>query len=571
MVEKARTFKKIYLEPNNLLLSEIMANGKSYIVPLFQRDYSWEDIQWEELWSDIVRMRRERVQHFMGYLVLRSSDGKIFEVIDGQQRLTTFSIIVLAAMAQLQFLIEKGIEGDKNRERINIYNSIYITGKDAETFHEYHKLVLNRHNKSHFRSLAHRLQDITERNLIQTNRRLNNAFLFFRKRIDFESGEEIAALLNDMADGLTFTTISVADEMNAFIVFETLNARGIHLSTSDLLKNYLLSCMVKDDIYNEENFDDFEEDWEGIVEQLGENEFTKFLRSHEAITKKLVVERELFRSLKKNIYQPNQVIPYLQSLKEMSPIYAALQDHNDSVWSEKGGIYKEACQYLEVLNVFKIKTPLALLMAGYKMLSPSYFVDLVRFIVAITIRYNVICDKSRSEQEKIYNKIANELMNRHAKLHEVTKSFSPLYPGDQEFQSAFSEKSIPGRGGGTNKRILYLLGSIERQCSNDAPPRNLTLEHILPYSPNDRWQEYFGRGNYSDAINRLGNLAIVPENQQMEQEPFTHKKEILKASSYEINYHIAEYPAWNMDTLREHQRWMAQQAIGIWKISQLGT
>ena len=90
---------------------KLLGNGLTYRIPRFQRDYSWSDEEWEDLWADIVETTRDGGEpaHYMGYLVLQSKDERTFEVIDGQQRLTTLSIIVLAVLRNLQRLIDSGI------------------------------------------------------------------------------------------------------------------------------------------------------------------------------------------------------------------------------------------------------------------------------------------------------------------------------------------------------------------------------------------------------------------------------------------------------------------------------
>ena len=563
-----RGFQKVYLDPDNQLFAEVMANGKKYIIPRFQRDYSWENNHWTELWQDIEQMREARSQHFMGYLVFQTEDGKTFQIIDGQQRITTLSIVILAALNKLKSFTSDDSIREENEKRVASYLSTYIGVFDPVTLTTRPKLVLNRHNDAHFKSIASDIELTRQRNITKTNRAINNAFKFFESKFNvYRSGAEIAAVLTDIADGLFFTTITVQDDLNAYTIFETLNARGMHLSIPDLLKNYLLSTMANESAYTEEHFIDFEEQWAGILEQLGETEFTNFLRSYWGMKNKLVNKRELFRTLKKEVCLPNQTMPYLQDLKKNAPVYAALQDHNDNFWKEGDGQYDEARTHIEVLKLFNIKTPLSLLMAGYEKLNPQDFISLLKRIVTIAIRYNVICGKPPKQQETVYNNVANELMNFDISLHDLTNKLREVYTNDDEFYSAFATKEMPSRQ--SNKKIFFLLRKIEQQLSGEEPPTSLTLEHVLPYSPEDEWQESFGRSNYMDAIDRLGNIALLPSSQNMKQESFETKKEVLSSSSYKINQHIAEYQEWDMDNLNDHQRWLAQQAKTVWKISQL--
>lgn len=571
-MSQSQRFAKVYLEPDNQLFSGVMSNRKRYIIPRFQRDYSWESEHWEELWEDLEQMRENKAQHFMGYLVFQTQDEKTFQVIDGQHRLITLSIIILTAIKKLNELVAAGNEPGANEQRIKIYHDAYIGVSDPVTLRTEPKLVLNRHNDRHFRSLVRNTAIIRQRNLTSTNRQLDRAFRFFDSRFQScQSGEAVAAILSDIEDGLLFTTITVQDDLNAYTVFETLNARGLRLSTPDLLKNYLLSVLANEPAYSEEHFADFEEQWAGLIEQLGELEFTNFLRSHRGMRERLVNKRDLFRVLKKDVNAPAEVFPYLDDVKKHAAVYAALQDHNDKFWSEEGGKYEDARQHLEVLNLFRIKTPLSLMMAGFEKLQPPwYFILLLQQLAVVSIRYNVICNKSAKDQESLYNEMANELMGESPNLKHgnLTDSLQAVYPDDASFSVAFAAKTMSSTG--DSKKILFLLRKIEQQLSGEEPPLTLTLEHVLPASPDDAWQERFGRNNYEDGINRLGNIALLPSKQNLGQEDFAAKKrEGLGNSPYKINQHIAEYEEWNMDSLQDHQKWLAKQAKTVWKITQL--
>ena len=561
-------FEKIYLDPENRCFAEIMSNNRRYVVPPFQRDYSWEDEQWAELWEDIEQMRQSQTQHFMGYLVLQTEDGKSFQIIDGQQRITTVSIIILTVLKTLQSLVDDQIDKEANRQRIEEYKRTYIGVFDSIALTTSPKLVLNRHNNHHFRAMAEKLEVPTRRRLIKTNRALNRAFEFFTNKLSQlgKDGRKLATLVGDIADGLLFTAITVRDDLNAYTVFETLNARGVHLATPDLLKNYLLSTFARHPAFStDENFDDFAGRWQIIIEQLGEAEFTNFLRSHRGMTDPLPHKRELYKLLRREIDVAEKVIPYLGKLEDRAPVYAALQEPHDDFWKEREGRYTQAQPHLEVFKLFGIKTPLSLLMAGYEQFSPQEFIKLLHCIAVLTLRYNVICNLATNDQERIYNNTANQLMKEDLSLQEVMGMLRPIYPRDAEVRQHFGDKSMPSRR--SSKKIMFLLRSIETHLSGQAP-QNLTLEHVLPYNPGDDWQAYFGREVYENAIDRLGNMALLLGHQNMGQEVFAQKRERLQASEYHINRHIAEYSEWNMDCLAEHQKWLAKQATAVWKISE---
>ena len=563
------TFKKIYLDPENKSFAEVMSNGKSYTVPTFQRDYTWEEEQLDELWQDIRNIKESENQHFMGYLVLQSADNKSFQIIDGQQRITTVTLIIVAALARFKELIEQNAEAGDNKKRKEETHKRYLGVFDVVTLGTTPKLTLNRNNKDHFSDIIDLPYGVPKaRGIIATNRKLNKAFEFFYSRLSSCDGKELAELIAALGDGLLFTTITVSDDLDAFLVFETLNARGIHLSAPDLLKNYLLSTLKPGE--KSSVIEDFESKWSYILEQLGETNFTAFLRSYEGMFSKIRNKKELYRYLKEKIKSAEQVMPYIRALKENSSVYAALQNPDDAFWREyDNGRYGNCIEDLRVLRLFNIKTPLSLLMAAYQKYEAGDFNRLVKWLAVISVRYNVICQKSPNEQERQYNRMANSLMNKQFSSTDLKNQLTnSVYPPDKEFLSAFSVKSMPSRQ--SSKKIIYLLTTIAKHSNEgNLPIDNLSVEHVLPYNPTDEWQQYFGIDTYHEAIDRLANFALLPakKNRDMDRANFNEKRQVLENSVLKINRQIAAYEDWNMEAINKHQKWLADQASTVWKIN----
>ncbi len=569
------SYGRLSLEAKNETFAGIMSNGKRYSVPRFQRDYSWSDEQWNELWQDIQSMREQKQQHFMGYLVLRSGvseDGNHYSIIDGQQRITTITILIMAALGRFRQLIEEGRDAKDDEKRYKNYEEIYLGVFDAVSVRTRPKIILNRHNKEHFQQIIDNGYQVPRvRGITATNRYLNKALNFFQKKLSGFQGKELAEFINSVVENLVFTSITTNDDINAYVVFETLNARGVHLSAPDLLKNHLLSVMSGDGKFGEPHFKDFEDQWAHIIEQLGESQFTAFLCSYHGMTGKPLRKKDIYRDLKAKIANGAEgVMPYLKGIKKYAPLYAALQNPEDSFWQEYGeGQYSDCRLHLRTLHTFQIKTPQVLLMAAYFKFEASDFVKLMQWISVISIRYNVICQKIPNEQERMYSHLASRIISGEiGNTRDLANSLRGVYPDDEEFTIAFANKSIPGRR--SPKKILRLITAIEKHISGgDEPPISITLEHVLPYNPDDAWQESFGRDDYSNAVDRLGNMALLTKSGNMGQEPFAEKRKKLAASSYAINRKIAEYPEWNMESLNEYQKWLAKQAKAVWQIPNL--
>ena len=146
-----------------------MGNGLVYRIPRFQRDYSWGEQEWEDLWADILEVNAPDGDqaHYMGYLVLQSQDKNSYDVIDGQQRLTTLSILVLAALRLLQKQVVEGVQADENQRRINQIRQTYIGYLDPVTLVARSKLTLNRNNDSYYQTYLVPLRQLPARGFVQ--------------------------------------------------------------------------------------------------------------------------------------------------------------------------------------------------------------------------------------------------------------------------------------------------------------------------------------------------------------------------------------------------------------------
>lgn len=252
----------------NNTFRKLIGNGLTYRIPRFQRDYSWDVEQWEDLWADILSSLQEgdEQSHYMGYLVLQSADDKSFDVIDGQQRLTTITLIILAILKNIKQLVDEGIEAESNEKRLNQIRQTYIGYLDPVTLIPRSKLTLNRNNNDYFQNYLIPLNQLPKRNLRASVHLLRKAFEWFDKQIsnyvkynNDDKGRCLASIVERISDSLFFTVITVTDELNAYKVFETLNARGVRLSSTDLLKNYLFSVLDNSQPSNEEELRNLEE------------------------------------------------------------------------------------------------------------------------------------------------------------------------------------------------------------------------------------------------------------------------------------------------------------------------
>ncbi len=553
------------MEPANQTFSELLSNGVKYTVPRFQRDYSWEQEQWEDLWADIEGLEQEGF-HYMGYIVLQRKNQQDFEVIDGQQRLVTLSLLTLATMRHIQGLIENGEDADKNQERLEEITNRYIGSKDIVSLRVSNRLTLNRNNGRFFKDICSNLHPPQQRGITATNNLLRRAFKFFYDKNVGGSGEEIAEFINRFSSGLIFTKIVVQDNLNAYKVFATLNARGVQLSTPDLLKNYIFSVVTQNDDVSDETLDDLDETWSGILTQLGENDFTDFVRYHHNSHKPLISKKELFKSVRQLYSAPAAAHEYLRSLTEAVPVYASLSNPYDEWWQQETGKYRDAVHFLDGLKLFGIRQPYTILMAAFtNKFSPEEFVKTLKYIYILSIRYNVICSYSPSEQEKRYNNIAMKIaQGEYQRASHVKKSpdFRALYPADEVFRNIFEYCKLPSRR--SSKKIRFLLAEIENNEGGNVGYLDTTLEHICPYNPDQEWYQHFGEAA-NDIADRLGNMVLLNRD-ELERMDFTTKKMHYLKTPFKLAKKVAEYERWDPTSLNHYQSWLADQAVRTWRV-----
>ncbi len=555
------------MEPTNQTFQEMMSNGVKYQIPRFQRDYTWKQEQWEDLWSDIETLPKEKY-HYMGYIVLQRESQHDYTVIDGQQRLITLSLVILAAMKHIEKLIQTRNEADNNKERLDELRRRFIGAKNPISLRVDNKLSLNRNNDSNFRRICSKLEVPNVRGLTNTNKLINRAYEFFLKKTMGNTGKVIAEFVERVTSGMLFTKIVVQDDLNAYKVFETLNARGVQLSTPDLLKNYLFSVVTKNNEVNDNDLNKLDEDWSDVVTQLGETDFTNFIRYHHNFQEKLVTKKDLFASLRRLVNSPESAYQYLDSLHEYAPVYVSLDNPDDEWWSNQNALYRETKQYLQTLRLFNIKQPFTILMTAFFAFSPEEFVTLCQYIMLLSIRYNVICHLSPSEQETKYNQIAIKIHEKTFKRASHVKNsnlFKNLYPDDNTFSNAFEFHKMPSRQ--TPKKIRFTLAAIESYLGNEIKENDISLEHVCPYNPNEIWINAFGEG-YEEVKDRLGNMILLPKriNRDIDTKPFTQKKSVYAASGFKLAKKAASYKEWNKQSVDDFQHWMAKQATQTWNI-----
>ena len=553
---------------SNKTYRQLMGNGLRYEIPKFQRDYSWEAEHWDDLWQDIrALLADEDNEHYMGYLVLQTSNNKEFQIIDGQQRLTTMSLLILSTLKCLKELVDSGIEAENNLKRKDSLLNSYIGYVDPVTLISNNKLKLNRNSDDYYKQHLVLLKELPLRNTNSSEKQMRECFNWYYDRIkkEFNTGESLAAFIDNIVDKLFFTVIEVTDQLNAFKVFETLNARGVQLSSADLLKNYLFFVVDETKPHISE-IEELENIWSKIVGKLGEQKFEDYLRYYWNSINKSVGKKNLFKNVKGNIKSKEQVFELIRNLNDTADLYLAIQNPEDEFWRDKPEIRKS----LKELKLFQIRQINSLFLSALRNLEVENFRKLAKICSVISFRYNIIGGLNPNAQEDVYNTVALKISSN--KRFEVA-DFQSIYVSDLNFENDFSTKEFKNTTR-NHKIVKYILSKIEvYQHKNEIDPESdlFTIEHILPENADDTWGNFtFEEINRS--VYRMGNLTLLERklNREAGQKGYVEKIVLFAQSNSELTKTLPDnFNTWNEDKLAARQRELAKYAKAIWKIQEL--
>jgi hypothetical protein len=557
-------------------LGKLLRLGDTFVVPPYQRNYAWEEEQYAQFWSDISKtIFNSDHEYFLGSIVFDNSAAPDLRVIDGQQRLITTSVLISALRGRLDAagnhklaeIIEKNFLA-RSDYRHHALTPCVILNSNDKAFYDAH--IFEKCPYEALNSMAH------DETLAVSNRLLAECYCHMYRKIDelHEAGrklEDIAgAIMSALNHRVFLIRIDVKDDYNAFLVFETLNDRGVELSEADLLKNHLFA--VSNDLLA-----DAQANWESMEQNLGNAPPLKFIRHHWMATHGVISERGLYSDLKNSIATPEAALEYSQSLCDAAELYAALGGAEHHLWNSfSGADYDSVHAGLKSVEVMRSEQLYIVLLAALSVDSAG-FPDILRMLVNFSFRYSTICNFSASNLSAPFIAAARHIrQNGKAQAPDIFNRFlARLYPDDAQFHSAFSRKTSRN-----NALARHILAAINGHLS--PPPVNeveggeetrldhvLRLEHILPKRYQNSWQAPRKEfpGGPEKYIYRLGNMTLIPEelNHELGNAPFDVKREEFAKQNLDITRRIAEANKWTAEEINRRQNWMAGLAVKIWR------
>ena len=565
-----------FLQAGETTLNKLLNTSRQFIVPIFQRNYSWQKSQYEQLWFDILRASKfkEKQNHFIGsivYIDMGTPAGRPQQLllIDGQQRLTTISILLCAIKDYVQkFNLETKLINLAKIKNQFLYNSDEI---DEDRY----KLLLNVQDKETYIKLI-------DNTIFTVNKPATNiikCYEFFCERIeDFikqhgQIDEIYAGIFK-----LSLVSISLdKDSDNPQMIFESMNSTGKDLSQTDLLRNYLLM-----DLTPEKQTRLYKTYWKPMEELFGEdiykndvNKFDYFIRDFLTLksdTGYICKINNVYENFKRYYLDNNcEKFAVLRDLFTYAKYYACID-----LLQEKDDELKLYWQEFKKLDSHVVYPFLLKLYDDYsrQILIKEDFKKILQVVISYLWR-RAICEIPTNSLSKtfatLYQAVDKEdYVNSIIKAF-VFKSSYKRFPSDYEVREKLQTKDI------YHFRLRkYLLEALENYYHKepiDLNAANYTIEHIMPQNieHNLSWQQMLGEDwqeVHSLYLHSLGNLTITGYNAEMSNKSFVEKvngESGFKHSHLKLNESIAQCDVWNKKAIQRRTNILTDIILKIWK------
>ena len=549
---------------------KFMQGTKQFVIPIYQRKYSWSIQQCRQLWNDIVRAaeNEELKGHFVGSIVyiekglyVTSSVPQLV-VIDGQQRMTTLTLFLLALGKAIE---DSGETFDITRKKIMNY---YLINNDEDD-DKFYKLVLTQSDNETLSKL------LSDKELSEEySQKIVENFTFFVDVIK-KSGIDLNKLYTGISKLIVVDIALDRDHDNPQLIFESLNSTGLDLTQADLIRNYILMKLEpreQTSIYN-----DYWYPMEKSFGNLNDSTlFDRFMRDYLTVkTGRISNINDVYSSFKEYVYnlKKNTIEQIVEDIYRYSKYFVKLSFQSESD--------KKVNQVLKDINTLKVDVAYPLLLELYDdyerdLLQKDEFISILRLVESYVFR-RAICGVPTNSLNKTFATFNKEI-NKENYLESVLAAFLikdsyKRFPSNEEFVRELYVKDVYNF-----RNRNFLLRKLENYNRKEIIEiEAYTIEHIMPQNTNLslQWRQDLGT-NWEELQNTylhtLGNLTLTRYNSELSDKPFIEKRDLdggFGESPLRLNKGLGKLDAWNEDCIIERAKRLANLALLVWEYPQL--
>ncbi len=537
-----------------------------FMVPIYQRPYSWTDIQIQDLYRDVSDAMAPPIQdYFLGTIVTtRHEDGRL-TIIDGQQRLVTISVLIAAIRDYFRL--------DGQADRAQDIEREYLFKRDIRTQELTPHILLTAEDRDFFvqavamgppappstrtsapESLAQqRLQRATE---------IAAQFTKSLATTTHKGDERLLDLIDFLTERAKLVSVSVGSESSAFVIFETLNDRGLDLSITDLLKNFIFRTAG-------DRVEEAQTAWTQmtaiVTEIASEPELKKFIRHHWVSRHGMTRERELYDAIKKVVKNKTKAVEFSKDLAKAAPFYAGLGNPASELWENYDPAVKQSIEVLDQLGVTQLRP---LLLAVFAKFKPDQTAQALPMIVAWTVRFLICGSGGSGTLETAYAERAGEVSSGTiATAQALWDAMKTIIPDDTTFKDKFSKATVSN----VNLAKFYLRVLEQRMRHPDdetivnPDQGKVNLEHVMPRNPQGGWS-HIQPEVAASMLKRIGNLTLLATrlNSKAANSEFAEKKKHFAKSAIKLTQDLCTYTEWTAANIEARQEKLAGIAVMAW-------
>ena len=551
---------------DSFLLELLNASQRRLIIPVYQRNYDWTKANCEQLYNDLVDVVQQGKQtHFFGSIVSNALGRDEVELIDGQQRITTVSLILIAianAIKNGDVVPQDPVLGERIMGE-------YIIDKYHKTERKV-RLKPFRDDCIAFDNLIYKNE---EDYVANSNVTLN--YRYFYDRIVNEKSVSVDDLF-EAINKLQIIDIQLQPKFGDVpqLIFESLNSTGLDLTEADKIRNFVLMGLDSD--VQEQYYDNY---WNKI-EKLSDKELDSFIRNYLTVVTGVIPNiRKIYSAFKLYAKQESSIETILRDMLRYALAYHKIA--SCSVGSNKANIITKRLNLLDVTVAHPYL--MAFLVYAEENQLPMDEIETVLGLIEDTIFRRFICDLPANSLNKIFAVLHKQVI----KLKRETDSYSSvliyillnrraavLFPNDEEFISSFSTKNIYVTRGKSKQYLFERLENGDSKEINDVigylENNSLSIEHIMPQTLTPAWREALGE-NYAAIheqwLHTIANLTLTGYNSNYSNRPFEEKKTMdhgFIKSGLRLNQYIAQFDQWTETEMKERNEHLMKKALEIW-------
>lgn len=545
-------------------LRRVLDGKTRYLIPLYQRPYSWKHASHKQLWDDIVDLARRRqstpgVTHFTGSLVLSAASatpGMTSFVVDGQQRLTTLSVLLVSLRDYW------GGKGDVEK-RTELHED-YLTNRFASEDARWKLLPTQADRATYLTIVAGKPVD-------DPDSLLDDAHRFFARQIALLGPDDpdVAAVQDAVLDGLAFVTITTHDSDNVYRIFESLNNTGVPLTQADLVRNLVFMQLGEDSDHV------YESAWLPLQKGLSSRDLEILFWFDLVWRDSEVRQSDTYNEQKKRIVvmERTDLIAFVHQMERVARSLRLMR----SPERETSPSVRVALEHFVEWDS-SVTDPLVLRLLDRRA-DGSATDDQIARALGILESYLVrrfLIGATAAGLNRILAQAAAELPvdeDPATALHRFLSTGKKRYVSDEEIRKAVLSTPVYKSGKAHQRRAI--LGWIDalHPSKEHAKLDGMSIEHILPQTLTPQWTDEFGKSltdeedfdtEYEALLHTLGNLTFTNYNPELSNRPFAEKRALLAKSSVPANRDIAAHETWGAPEIRNRGSQLAELIIGNW-------